>query len=244
MPSAAEFRRRLEEIRDGVVPAAPAGGTQTAEQSRARRENRNQPRRRTRPPGPHVRSFACRSGAPARREPRRRPRQRCSARRSEIRLREMRPYDSLRLALLFLLRRGGEFRAPRRARRRLSRSRGRDRAPLGAARESDEGARSAPHGAPVVSSHARRAPSDPDAGADLRGRFRGSQSDLVPEPDRRWNRFGSQSRPTRHAPTRPLLTCQRPRQSPERRPAPTLRPTSEFRAARLDAFRAALDAGG
>ena len=88
-----------------------------------------------------------------------------------------------------------------------------------------------------------RAPSYPDAGDDLRRRFRDSESGVVPQPGGA-EPIRAPIRPTRRAPTRPHLAEPAPDAEPEA-PAPDSPPSPpEFLAARLEAFRAALDAGG
>ncbi len=151
VPSAAEFKRRLKDIRDGVAPtSAPAAASHTRARSTSASD------------GPIAINSAVSSGLrprPLAASPAVGKRQRAAARvavRADgapydigDRLREMRPFDSRGLALLFLLRSGSDCRH-RRGRRR-HRSRGRNRAPLGAAHGSHDDRACAPQRAPAAS---------------------------------------------------------------------------------------------
>ena len=89
VPNAAEFKHRLEDIRNGVAPAsAPAAPSATVHATtghiRQRPARYRRQRLRRRPPAPPARSFACHWEAPGLRSPYRCPRQRCSGRHWEI----------------------------------------------------------------------------------------------------------------------------------------------------------------
>ena len=222
VPSAAEFRRRLEEIRVGGVAAArPEHANGGAEASAARRGAIN--RAAAAPPGARsqLRLPLGSAGAPRAASPSAPTVLRTEAEFDCRKCGRTIPSDSRFCSFC-----GAEVSFAPLA------------APAGASADHEAAtvllsvpprrrggrAQRAPRRA-GVSPHARRAPSDPGAGADLRGelsrqseRSRAStwsEAEPIREP----------IRPTRHAPTRPLLACPRRRRRARRAgPPPTRRP--------------------
>jgi serine/threonine protein kinase len=163
VPSAEEFKRRLEEIRDGVTPASVVASIDGHADSDAANA------------AAQPASMAAQSGS-AQHGPAR----------SQLRLplgsSYASPPDSLRFPFLFVLRRGREHRARRGGRRGQSRSR--NRSALGPVLDQTAALCTGPRRA-ALPSRARRARSDRYAGVDFRQRLRGGEDGFVPELCRR-----------------------------------------------------------
>ena len=182
VPNAAEFKHRLEDIRNGVAPAsAPAAPLATVHSDHGAHSSAASPLPSATPPpaasGPARSQLRLPLGSARAPKPVSPSAPTVLRTTSENRLREMRPFDSRGLAFLFLLRRRSDCRE-RRGGRPSDQSRGRNRTPLRAALGRRRATRPAAPGA-EIQSQAWRGPSPANPGADFHSSLRDGARYLV-----------------------------------------------------------------